>query len=434
MLFRSKPSIIQLRSCIGFGSPNFQGTHTVHGTPLGDDEIKLMKKNYGWDPEKAFYVPPEVKEHMGQAVEKGSELEAKWNDMFASYSQSNPELAKQFTEAAEGKLPVDIDKLLPTFEAGASVATRKASGKTLNCLMPKMPMVMGGSADLTPSNNTHFDGAVDFQKDTPEGRYIRYGVREHAMGAIMNGITTTGLLKAYSATFMVFSDYMRAAIRVAAISKHNTIFVFTHDSIGVGEDGPTHQPVEHIAALRDIPDLTVIRPADANETTQTWKYALTQNEGPVVLMFSRQGIPVLDQTKYASACNLTKGAYTVLAADKPDVLLMASGSEVAIALDAAEKLAKENIAASVVSMPSWELFEKQDQAYQDSVLSPSVKARVGIEAGVRGSWDRWTGDNGIFIGMSSFGVSASAKTCYEKFGITADATVDAAKKSISGLV
>jgi len=427
---KGRPSIIQMRSHIGFGSPNFQDTHTAHGAPLGDDEIKIIKKNFGWDPEKAFYIPPVVKDHMGQSVVKGQEQEDEWNEMFAGYARTYPELAKKIRQAEAGELPVNLDDLLPEYEAGASVATRKASGETLNSVMPELDMVLGGSADLTPSNNTHFKGAVDFQKGSPEGRYLRFGVREHAMGAILNGIATTDLLRAYGATFMVFSDYMRPAIRVAALSHYKSIFVFTHDSIGVGEDGPTHQPVEHLAALRCIPNLVVFRPADANETAQAWKYALTHQGGPVTMLFSRQGLVVLDQQKYAGAENVVKGAYTLLAVDKPDVVLMASGSEVGLIIQAGQQLAEEGVKAQVVSMPSWELFEKQDQAYRDSVLPPAVSARVAVEAGVEQGWRKWIGDKGVFIGMSSFGASAPAAKCFEAFGITVEAVVKAAKKAM----
>ena len=326
---------------------------------------------------------------------------------------------------------MNLDDILPKFEVGASVATRQASGKVLGAVMPKMPMILGGSADLTPSNNTHFPGAKDFQKDSRDGRYIRYGIREHAMGAILNGISVSGLLRAYSGTFLVFSDYMRGAVRVAAISKYPSIFVFTHDSIGVGEDGPTHQPVEHAAALRAIPNLLVFRPAEANETAQVWKYVLEHRDGPAALLLTRQGLPTLDQAKYGSAANVSKGAYVLAAEDNPDVLLLASGSEVSIALCAAEGLAKDGIKAQVVSMPCWELFEQQDQEYKDSVIPPKVKARVGIEAGIEQGWSKHLGDSGIFIGMSSYGASAPAKTCFEKFGITAEAVVEAAKKSIA---
>ncbi|MFH1719380.1 MAG: transketolase [Planctomycetota bacterium] len=426
---KQRPTLIKLRTHIAYGSPNMQDTAAAHGAPLGDDEIKLIKQRFGWDPEKSFHVPDEVRAHMEKVHNKGKRTEAAWNKLFANYAQKYPELATQLHDAAEGKLPFAIDGVLPKFEAGSSVATRKASGKVLDALMPKLPLVLGGSADLTPSNNTRWSGAKDFQKDVLDGRYLRYGIREHGMGAIMNGISVSGLMRAYGGTFLVFSDYMRGAIRVAALSKYPTIFVFTHDSIGLGEDGPTHQPVEHMASLRAMPNLLVFRPADANETAQTWKYALEHREGPVALLLTRQGLSVLDQNRYPSAANLSKGAYVLVATDKPDVLLLASGSEVSVALCAAEGLAKEGIAAQVVSMPCWELFEKQSQEYRNSVIPPHVKARVGIEAGVEQGWHKWLGDKGVFVGMSSFGASAPGKVCFQKFGITTENVIKAAKNT-----
>ncbi len=427
---KERPTLIKLRTHIAYGSPNMQDTAKAHGSPLGDDEIRLIKEKFGWDPAKSFYVPDEVSKCMAEVAAKGKEAEGAWKKLFADYANAHPELAREFEDAGAGKLPVELDEILPEFEAGSSVATRKASGKVLDAVMPKLPLVMGGSADLTPSNNTRWGEAKDFQKDSRDGRYIRYGIREHAMGSIINGISVSGLARAYGGTFLVFSDYMRGAIRVAALSRYPTIFVFTHDSIGVGEDGPTHQPVEHIAALRTIPNLLVFRPAEANETGQAWKYALEHRDGPVALLFTRQGLEVLDQEKYGSAENLSKGAYVLLGADKPDVLLLASGSEVSVALGAAEGLAKDRIKAQVVSMPCWELFEQQDQEYKDSVIPPSVKARVGIEAGVEQGWNKYLGDNGIFIGMSSFGASAPGRLCFEKFGITVENAMQAAKESM----
>jgi len=428
---KKRPSIIKLRTHIAYGSPNKQDTAEAHGAPLGEEEIRLIKEKFGWDPEKSFYVPDQVLAHMRKAVERGKKAEADWNKMFEDYAREYPDLAQQFQAASAGKLPVKLDNILPQFEAAGSIATRKASGKVLDAVMPKLPLVLGGSADLTPSNNTKFAGAEDFQKDARHGRYIHYGIREHAMGAIMNGISASGLLRAYGGTFLVFSDYMRPAIRMAAMSKHPTIFVFTHDSIGIGEDGPTHQPIEQLASLRAMPNLMVIRPADANETAQAWKFALGYQDGPVALLLTRQGLPVLDQNKYPSAANLSKGAYVLVGADKPDVLLLASGSEVSVALCAAEGLAKEGIKAQVVSMPCWELFEKQDHKYRVSVIPPDVKARVGIEAGVELGWHKWLGDKGVFIGMSTFGASAPGKICFEKFGITAERTIEAAKKALN---
>jgi transketolase len=352
--------------------------------------------------------------------------------MFAKYSKAYPDLAAQITNAIQGKLGVDLDTLLPTFEAGASMATRKASGTVLSAVMPNLPFIFGGSADLTPSNNTRFDGAKDFQKESTDGRYLRFGVREHAMGAIMNGISVSGLTRAYGGTFLVFSDYMRGAMRVAALSRYPTIFVLTHDSIGVGEDGPTHQPVEQVAALRAMPNMLVFRPADAHETAQAWKYVLEHSDAPASLCLTRQNLPVLDQGKVGSAAEgVAKGADVLVKQNTPDVLLLASGSEVSVAMDAAETLAAEGIMAQVVSMPCWELFEKQDQAYKDAVLPPACEARVGVEAGVDLGWYKWLGTRGQFVGMSSFGSSAPAKVCFEKFGITADKVAAAAKKSMS---
>jgi len=439
---KPQPTIVKLRTHIAYGSPNMQDTAAAHGAPLGDDEIKLIKEKFGWDPEKSFHVPDEVKAHMQTVVDEGKKAQAAWDKLFADYTKKYPELAAEFKDASAGKLSVNLDDLLPEFEAGSSIATRKASGTVLGALMPKLPLILGGSADLTPSNNTRWSDTKDFQKDSPDGRYLRFGIREHGMGSIMNGISVSGLARAYGATFLVFSDYMRGAIRVAALSKYPSIFVFTHDSIGLGEDGPTHQPVEHTAALRAMPNLLVFRPADANETAQAWKYALEHKDGPATLLLTRQGLPVLDQDKYGSATNVSKGAYILWhglpAREKhgqdghatSDVVLLATGSEVSVALCAAEGLAKEGIAAQVVSMPCWELFEQQSQEYKDSVLPPNVKARVGIEAGIDQGWYKYLGDKGVFIGLSTFGASAPAKTCFEKFGITAENVIEAAKKSL----
>jgi transketolase len=438
---RQRPTLIKLRTHIAYGSPNKQDTAEAHGAALGADEVKLIKERFGWDPEKSFYIPPEVQVHMQKAAKKGKSAEAAWNKLFAGYAQAYPDLAKQLQDAAEGRLPAELDEILPKFQPDKPLATRQASGKVLDALMPKLPLVLGGSADLTPSNNTRWSGAKDFQKDARDGRYLRYGVREHAMGAIMNGICVSGLVRAYGGTFLIFSDYMRPAIRVAALSKYPTIFVFTHDSIGLGEDGPTHQPVEHFAALRAMPNLLVIRPADANETAAAWKYVLEHRDGPIALLLTRQGLPVLDQAKYNSAANLSKGAYVLRVEGVPPsnrgqdardtVLLLASGSEVSVALCAAEGLAKEGIAAQVVSMPCWQLFEKQTQEYRDSVIPPDVKARVGIEAAVEQGWHKYLGEKGLFVGMSSFGASAPGKVCFEKLGITAENVIKTAKKSLA---
>ncbi len=428
-----RPSIIKLRTHIAYGSPNMQDTAEAHGSPLGEEEIRLMKEGFGWDPDKSFHVPDEVVAHTRQAVERGKEAEDEWNALFASYEKEYPDLAKAFRNAAEGKLPVKIDSLLPTFDVSKPLATRQASGQVLSALMPQMPLVLGGSADLTPSNNTQFKGAEDFQKDSPGGRYIRYGVREHAMGAILNGINLSGLLRAYGGTFMVFSDYMRGAVRVAALSKYPSIYVWTHDSIGIGEDGPTHQPVEHFAALRAIPNLLVFRPADANETAHAWKYALEHQDGPVALLLTRQGVPVIDQRKFASAANVSRGAYILTSRGKPDVVLLATGSEVAIALEAAKMLEADGLSPQVVSMPCWKLFEKQDDKYRNSVIPRDVKARVAVEAGIEMGWRKWLGDEGAFVGMTGFGASAPGKVCFQEFGITAENVAAAARDLVKRL-
>jgi len=425
---KERPSIIKLRTHIAYGSPNKQDTAGSHGSPLGDEEIRLVKKRFGWNQDGSFEVPASALRHMRQAVERGRQAESKWQELFDGYAKAYPKLAEEFRNAESGRLGIDLDVLLPEFKAGDSAATRKASGQVLNAVMPKLGLVLAGSADLTPSNNTRFDGAEAFQKGHRSGRYIHFGIREHGMGAILNGISVSGLLRAYGGTFLVFSDYVRPAIRVAALSGYPSIFVFTHDSIGLGEDGPTHQPVEQLAALRAISNLLVFRPADGNETAQAWKYVLEHRNGPAALLLSRQGLPNLDQVKYASAKNVSKGAYVLLGAEKPDVLLAASGSEVSVVLSAAEALAAEGISAQVVSMPCWELFGRQDRAYRDSVFPPAVTARVGVEAGVEQGWWKWLGDRGIFIGMKGFGTSAPGKECFEKFGITAENVTKAAKR------
>lgn len=424
-----RPTLIKFRSHIGFGSPNFQDTHTAHGAPLGEEEIKTIKTNCGWDPEKKFAVPAEVALQMGHCKSKGQELEAEYRMQFDAWARVNPEGAKELKAAMTGKVTIDI-ATLPTFDPSKPVATRSASGKTLEALMPSMPLVVGGSADLTPSNNTWFKGAENYSKAHPGGRYIRYGVREHAMGAIMNGISVSKLVRPYGGTFFVFADYMRPAIRVAALSGYPTIFLFTHDSIGVGEDGPTHQPVETLASLRAIPGLKTFRPADANETTRMWKYILEHNDGPMATALTRQNLPVLDPAVYSGMKDFDKGGYVLVKAEKPDVLLLATGSEVQLAMAAQQTLAAEGIQAQVVSLPCWELFAQQDAAYRESVIPSSVKARVGVEAGIRMGWDRFLGTYGEFVGMQGFGASGPAEICFKNFGITAEAVVAAAKKSM----
>lgn len=429
-----RPSIIKLRTHIGYGSPNKQDTADAHGSPLGEDEVRMTKKRLGWDPDKTFFIPDQALHHFRKEMEKGAERERQWNQLFERYAQSYPDLASAFTRAAERKLPTGWDTIwknnVPSFDATTSLATREAQGKVLDAIMPKLPLVLGGSADLTPSNNTRFKGATDFSRTNRLGRYIRYGVREHAMGAIMNGIAVSDQVIPYGGTFFAFTDYMRASIRLAVLSHYPTIFVFTHDSIGLGEDGPTHQAVEHLAALRAMPGLVILRPADANETAYAWKYALEHRTGPTVLALTRQKVPVLDQTRYASAENLYRGAYVLIGDEQPDVVLIGTGSEVQLALKAREMLTADGVRSRVISMPSWELFEQQPREYCESVLPPTMTARVAVEAGVRLGWERYIGENGAFIGMSSFGASAPVDVVFKGFGITAEAVADAARKMI----
>jgi transketolase len=427
----SRPTLICLRTHIGFGSPNKQDSHDAHGSPLGDDEVSLTKQRFGWDPSLKFHIPDQALGVFRREKEKGSAAESAWGEQFRKYSDRYPDLARQLLRATAGNLPENWDAIwsesVPHFEPGASLATRQAQGKVLDAIMPKLPLAIGGSADLTPSNNTKFKGAEDFSKTNRLGRYIRYGVREHGMGAIMNGMALSHLVP-YGGTFFTFSDYMRPSIRLAALAGYPTIFVFTHDSIGLGEDGPTHQSVEHLAALRAIPGLTMIRPADATETAYAWKFALEHRSGPTAIALTRQGIPVFDRKKYPSAENLYRGAYVMRESQKPDLLIAASGSEVHLAIAAAEKLQSDNIQANVISMPSWELFEKQAPAYRETVFPSGVQRRIAVEAGVRLGWERYIGSAGTFVGMSSFGASAPAADVFKAFGITVDGVVDAARK------
>ena len=429
---KDRPSLIQVRTHIGYGSPHRQDTPEAHGQPLGDDEVALTKRRYGWDPEKKFYVPPEVAEYMGGQVAKGETLEKEWNALFEKYAARYPAEAGEFRRAASRQLPADWENIwkesLPAFDPASPIATREAQGKLLDALMPKLPLVIGGSADLTPSNNTRFKGAVDFSPAHREGRYIRYGVREHAMGAVMNGIAVSDMLIPYGGTFFVFSDYMRPTLRLASLSKYPVIFDYTHDSIGLGEDGPTHQAVEHLAALRAMPGLITIRPSDATETMAAWKFALEHRTGPVALALTRQKLPVIDRTKFAPAHNLARGGYILAGAPDPKLILIGTGSEVSLAMSAYEKLTAEGVKARIVSLPSWELFEMQPEAYRESVLPSSVAARVAVEAGVRLGWERYIGMKGAFVGMTSYGASAPAEAAFKGFGITAEAVVAAARK------
>lgn len=427
-----RPSIICVKSVIGYGSPNKAGTAKAHGEPLGVDEVKLAKQNLGWPYEGPFIVPDESLANFRQAIDRGRKLEDEWNAKLEAYAKEPPELGAQWLQWASGKLPEDWQSAMPTFPADKPMATREASGKALNAFAKVLPMLLGGSADLRPSNNTFLEGMGEFQPNNYTGRNFHFGVREHAMGSVMNGIALTKPLIPFGGTFMVFYDYMRPPVRLAAMMGLGTIYVYTHDSIGLGEDGPTHQPIEHLMGLRSVPNLTLIRPADANETAVAWRVALENRHSPTALALTRQKLPVFDRTKYASAEGLTRGAYVMSESPtgKIDVILIATGSEVSVAVEAQDKLAAEGVGARVVSMPSWELFDKQSQEYRDEVLPPDVTARIAIEAGVTLGWSKYIGDKGDVIGLDRYGASAPVQVVMEKLGFTAANVVERVKKMI----
>ncbi len=431
-----RPSLIVCRTQIGFGLPTRQGTSKAHGEPPGDDELNGAKEKLGWPVEPRFYVPDDVLDFFRQAVSRGAALEAEWNHLFEQYQADYPELAGEFVRRMEKKLPLEWEASLPVFPADPKgMATRAASGKVLNALAARLPELLGGSADLAPSNNTWLAGLPAFQKDCPEGRNFHFGVREHAMGSAVNGMAVHGGLIPYGATFLVFSDYMRGALRVAAISHYPSIWVFTHDSVGVGEDGPTHQPVEQVSSLRMIPNMVTIRPGDANEVTAAWKVAIQRRNGPTALILTRQNLPVLDRNLYASADELCRGAYVMAEiGDLPaELILMAAGSELGMIVEAGMRLAAEGVNVRLVSFPSWELFAAQDEEYRQSVLPPTIKARLAVEAGVTFGWERWVGDHGAVIGIDRFGASAPYQTILEHFGLTVSAVVERAKKVLAAL-
>ncbi len=421
-----QPTIICCKTKIGFGSPNKEASAASHGAPLGEDEVKLTKERYNWNHEEPFFIPDEVLEHTRSAVDKGAELENEWEKTFKSYSEAYPEKAATFGKWNESP-KYNWDQLLPEFSKDdGAIATRKASGKVLESLVDEIPELIGGSADLSPSNNTHV-GQELLNANNYAGRYIHYGVREHAMGAILNGLNLHGGIIPYGGTFLIFSDYCRPAIRIAALSGIGSIFVFTHDSIGLGEDGPTHQPIEHLAGLRAMPNLLVMRPADANETAQCWKIAIEHRKTPSAIALTRQGLPVYDR-KNAPASGVEKGAYILKdTSGTPDVILLSSGSEVEIAMEAADQLENEGVKARVISMPCWELFREQPTSYQKSVLPDEVTNRVAIEAASPSGWHEWIGSKGRFIGLNRFGASAPYKEIYKNLGLTAEAVVEAAK-------
>jgi len=430
---KGRPSLIIVDSHIAYGAPNKQDTHGAHGAPLGEDEIKAAKKFYGWDPEKKFFVPDEVKEYSKQIIERGKKQNEEWDQLFAKYEKEYPELAAQLKLIRNRELPDNWGSSIPKFESGTKVSGRAASGRVLNAIADNLPFMIGGSADLYPSTLTNIKSAQSFEKENYSGRNLHFGIREHAMGSIINGISLSGL-KTYGSTFLVFSDYCRSSIRLSALMNLPVTYIFTHDSIGVGEDGPTHQPIEHIASLRAIPNLEVIRPADANEVAVMWKYIMKSKNTPTALILSRQDLPVFDRTKYSSAEGALKGGYVLADNDgTPDVILIATGSEVQLAVDAFEELKKEGIKARVVSMPNWNLYERQTPEYWESVLPNKVKARVAIEAGSTLGWRRFVGlhGDGEVLGMRTFGASGKLNNLLEEFGLTVEYVVKAAKKVIN---
>lgn len=429
-----RPSLIVCPTVIGYGLPNKQGTAAAHGEPPGQDELQAAKKSLDWPLEPDFYVPGEVLEHYRESVPKGQELEDEWRARFDVYRESHPELAAEFERRIGGELPGDWEQGLPDFPPDAKgMATRVSSGKVLNALAKRIPELAGGSADLTPSTKTWIDDSPAFQVGAYHGRNIHFGVREHAMGTAVNGMALHGGLIPFGATFLVFSDYMRAALRLSAISYAPSIWVFTHDSIGVGEDGPTHQPVEHYAALRAIPNLYVIRPADANETAQAWRAAILRRGGPTALLLTRQNLPTFDRSVYASAEGLQRGGYVLgdLGESEPELILMSSGSEVSLIVQAGESLAADGVNVRLVSFPCWELFLEQDDQYQESVLPRSIRARLAVEAGVRLGWDRWVGDQGDVLSLEHYGASAPAKVVMEELGFTVENVISRAKQVLA---
>lgn len=415
-----RPSIIICRTHIGYGLPTKQDTSSAHGEPPGDEELDAAKQALGWPTEPRFLVPDDVKVHLQSITTQGQQRYAEWSELFDSYRQSYAAEAAEFERRMAGELPEGLAANVPVFPTDAKgLASRVSSGKIINALAQVLPEFMGGSADLTGSNKTGINGEKSFGPDDRSGRYLHYGVREHAMGAVMNGLVLHGGMIPFGGTFLVFSDYMRPAMRLAALMDLRVIYVLTHDSIGLGEDGPTHQPVEHMAALRAIPNLAVFRPADANETAQSWLAALKRTHGPSVLALSRQALPTVDRTKFGAAEGVHQGAYVLAEyGSNPDVVLMASGSEVPIMLDAAQMLDAQGIAVRVVSFPCWELFEEQSNEYQQSVLLPSARLHIAMEAGVSQGWHRWAGTDGVILGVDRFGASAPFQELYQNLGLT----------------
>lgn len=436
-----KPTLITLRTIIGWPSPEKQNTGKIHGSKLGAEELAGLKVALGFDPEKSFDVSPAVIAHTRKLVERGAQQHAEWNQQFEAWKSSNPAASELFDRLEAGQLPADLEDSLPVFEAGTEVATRAASGKVINALAAKLPELWGGSADLAESNNTTIEGGGSFVPSkwqtkhwTPKaaGRILHFGVREHAMGAILNGITLSGRTRVFGGTFLVFSDYMRPAVRLAALMGIPSTFVWTHDSVALGEDGPTHQPIEHLTALRAIPQLDVVRPADANETAQAWLEIMRRKNNPAGIVLTRQNLPVVDRSKFASAAMVAKGGYLLSEVENAQAVIIATGSEVQFALEAQAQLQSQGVAVNVVSMPCVEWFKEQPQSYRDQVLPPAIKARVSVEAGLTLGWREFIGDQGVAVGIDHYGASADYQTLYREFGITTEAVVAAVQSSIKG--
>jgi transketolase len=431
---KDKPSLIIVRSHIAYGSPNMHDTAEAHGSPLGEEEVKLTKKFYGWPEDKTFYVPEEVLNHMYKAIDKGEKAEADWNEKYKRYKKDNPELAKKFESTLKLELPPNWDKSIPVFQpADKPVATRSAGGKVLNSIAEHLPWLIGGSADLSPSTKTLLNNSNYFENGNYENRNFTFGIRELGMCGISNGMYLHGGVRPFVSTFFVFTDYARPAIRLASVMEIPIIYVMTHDSIGLGEDGPTHQPIEHLASLRAMPHLCVIRPADANETVYAWKAAVNRTKGPTMLVLSRQNLPIFDRNKLASAEGVLKGAYVLSKenADKPDIILISTGSEVSLILEAREKLQQKNINARVVSMPSWELFKEQSDEYKNEVLPKDVKTRLAVEAASPFGWHEWVGSSGDIIGITTFGASAPYKEIYKHYGLTVENIIKKSEELLS---
>jgi transketolase len=429
-----RPSLIICRTHIGYGLPTKQDTAAAHGEPPGEDELQGAKQKLGWPQEPRFHIPDAVREQFGQAADRGRQAHQAWKQRLESYREQHPDLAAEFERVVKGRLPEGLEAQLPAFEADEKgIATRAASGKALNALAASIPELIGGSADLTGSNKTDLVGEEPFSAENRSGRYIHYGIREHGMAAILSGMALHGGLIPYGGTFLVFSDYLRPSARLAAMMGLRVVYVLSHDSVGLGEDGPTHQPIEQLAALRAIPNLSILRPADANETAVAWLAALERTAGPTVLALTRQPVATLDRKRFALAQGLRQGAYVLadLGKSPPAVILMASGSEVALIVAAGERLADEGVAVRLVSFPSWDLFAEQPPAYQKKVLPPEVRARVAIEAGSTMGWERWVGDKGVILGLNRFGASAPYQEIYQHLGLTAEKVVEAARAAMA---